>query len=94
VRFFPGTRVLAHYAIAEAREPFFCSYGMNPDYRAPLERAGLAVSGVGEDGRVPRVIELSGHPFFLGTLYVPQARSRPEAPHPLVAAFVAAGAAA
>lgn len=34
------------------------------------------------------MIELSGHPFFIGTLFVPQTRSTPEAPHPLVTAFV------
>ncbi|HVA49435.1 MAG TPA: hypothetical protein VNH11_23920 [Pirellulales bacterium] len=37
-----------------------------------------------------RAVELPGHPFFVGTLYVPQARSAPEAPHPLVDAFLLA----
>jgi CTP synthase (UTP-ammonia lyase) len=36
------------------------------------------------------VIELSDHPFFLGTLFVPQLRSTPTDPHPLVTAFVQA----
>lgn len=39
-----------------------------------------------------RVVELPGHPFFIGTPFVPQARSRPEDPHPLVSAFVKATA--
>src|SRR5205814_317332 len=43
--------------------------------------------------REARVIALPGHPFFIGTLFVPQARSTPERPHPLVTAFVAAAAA-
>jgi CTP synthase (UTP-ammonia lyase) len=37
-----------------------------------------------------RILELQGHPFFIGTLYVPQARSKSGDPHPLVTAFVAA----
>ena len=70
-------------------EPFFCTFGLNPDYRPLLEARGLVVSGFGEDGR-ERILELAGHRFFLGTLYVPQVRSRPGEPHPLVAGLVAA----
>jgi CTP synthase (UTP-ammonia lyase) len=44
------------------------------------------VSGVGEDGEV-RVLELADHPFFVGTLFVPQARTRAGEPHPLIAAL-------
>jgi CTP synthase (UTP-ammonia lyase) len=33
-------------------------------------------------------MEISEHPFFIGTLYVPQARSTPDQPHPLVTAFI------
>jgi CTP synthase (UTP-ammonia lyase) len=62
---------------------------LNPDYRAPLQRAGVVVSGTGEDGEV-RLIELPAHPFFLATLFLPQAHSSPERPHPIIAGFVAA----
>lgn len=89
VRPIPGTRAAALYQAAEVIEPFFCSYGLNPEYRGLLEQHGLVVSGVGEDGEV-RVLELPGHPFFLATLYVPMARSTPQHPHPLVTAFAAA----
>jgi len=69
-------------------ETFFCNYGLNPEFRPRLEAAGLRVGGLGEDGAV-RVLELAGHPCFLGTLYVPQAR--PEGgPHPLFLALAAA----
>jgi CTP synthase (UTP-ammonia lyase) len=50
------------------------------------------VSGTGGDGAA-RVFELPGHPFFVATLYVPQARYTPDSPHPLVTGFVAAAAA-
>jgi len=85
VRVVPGTRAAAIYSMDEVREPFFCSYGLNREYRALLESKGLAVAGVSADGEV-RIMELSAHPFFIGTLYVPQAR--PEQPHPLIRAFI------
>jgi CTP synthase (UTP-ammonia lyase) len=92
VYFVPSTRTADIYGEFSAVEPFFCSYGLNPEYRAPIEGHGLTVSGFGDDGQ-PRVLELSAHPFFIATLYVPQARYSPTEPHPLVTAFVAAAAA-
>ena len=79
------------YGRAEALEDYYCNYGLNPDYRTRLERAGLRVSGVGDDGEV-RVIELPDHPFFLATLFLPQARSAATAPHPLLAGWATAAA--
>ncbi len=91
VFFEPGSRVASIYGVPAAVEPFFCSFGLNPAYRARVEARGLAVSGTGADGAA-RVFELPEHPFFVATLYVPQARYTPDDPHPLVTAFVAAAA--
>jgi CTP synthase (UTP-ammonia lyase) len=91
VKFIAGSLAAGLYGAEAAVEPFFCTFGLNPDYRPMLEARGLVVSGLGDDGLV-RVLELSGHPFFIGTLYVPQVRSQPGEPHPLLAAFVAAAA--
>jgi len=84
-----GTKAAAIYRTTDIIEPFFCEYGLNPEYRALLEQHGLVVSGVGRGGEA-RVLELPDHPFFLATLYVPQAHPALERPHPLVAALVAA----
>ena len=54
-----------------------------------LKSGALKVVGSDAEGEV-RVLELPEHPFFIATLFVPQARSRPEAPHPLVSAFLLA----
>jgi CTP synthase (UTP-ammonia lyase) len=89
VFFEPGSRVAAIYGAPSAVEPFFCSFGLNPKYRSGVEERGLVISGTGTDGTA-RVLELPEHPFFIATLYVPQARYTPESPHPLVTAFVAA----
>jgi CTP synthase (UTP-ammonia lyase) len=89
VRLVAGSRAAAIYGATEVLEPFYCNYGLNPDYRPLLESLGLSVSGVGQDAEA-RIVELSAHPFFVGTLYVPQARHKPGATHPLLSAFVAA----
>ena len=89
VRLCAGSMAAELYGVGEAVEPFYCNFGLNPEFRPLLEARGLVVSGLGTDGEV-RVLELRGHPFFFGTLYVPQARSRPEAPHPLVTGLAAA----
>jgi CTP synthase (UTP-ammonia lyase) len=88
VRLTRGSRIAAICGEATV-EPFFCRYGLSPEYRPALERHGFTVTGVDEHGE-PRVLELARHPFFFATLYVPQARSRPGEPHPLLEAFVAA----
>jgi CTP synthase (UTP-ammonia lyase) len=91
VRIEPGTFAAGLYQSAESVEPFYCNFGLNPDYRQPLEQAGLRFSGFDEDGE-PRIVELPGHRFFVSTLFVPQAASNPVGPHPVLAAFLAATA--
>ena len=91
VRLLPDTRAAAVYGTGETVEPYYCNYGLNPEYRPRLEDAGLRVSGVDEEGEV-RVVELPDHPFFVATLYCFQMRSRPGSPHPLVSGLAAAAA--
>ncbi|HSE93535.1 MAG TPA: hypothetical protein VLF19_09535 [Methylomirabilota bacterium] len=64
---------------------------MNRAYEQLLEDGGLRISGVGVEGEV-RIVEIPEHPFFVATLFLPQARSAPAAPHPLLAGFAAATA--
>ena len=89
VSFTPGSRASGAYGVPAADERYYCSFGLNPDYVVPLAEAGLAVTGTDQDGE-PRVVEWTDHPFLVGTLFVPQMRSAPGEPHPLVQAFVAA----
>ena len=85
----PGSRVAQIYGTTEAVEQYYCNFGVNPD-KVPLLRKGpLQITGSDPEGEV-RVVELPDHPFFVGTLFVPQMRSTPERPHPLVTAFVRA----
>jgi CTP synthase (UTP-ammonia lyase) len=84
-----GTRAERLYGADQTIERYYCSYGVNPVYQDVLEDAGMNMSGVGEAGEA-RIIELPDHPFFVATLFVPQARSTPDAPHPVVAGYAGA----
>lgn len=85
----PGTRAATAYGSATATERYYCNFGLDRGRVPDLEAAGLRVSGTDEQGEV-RVVELPGHPFYVATLFVPQASSTPDRPHPLVTAFVRA----
>jgi len=63
-------------------------YEFNNDYRQKLEEAGLTVCGTSPDGRIVEAIEITGHPFFIGTQFHPEYISRPLDPHPLFIEFV------
>ena len=86
-----GSRVAEMYAVARTEEQYYCNFGLNDDYRTPLENAGLLVTGVDDDGEA-RVLELSEHRFYVATLFVPQNRSTADQPHPLVNEFLRAAA--
>jgi CTP synthase (UTP-ammonia lyase) len=85
----PGTLAGQLYLVSETVEPFFCTFGLNPAYRSQFEESGMVFSGSDRDG-VPRVLEVPGHPFFLATLYIPQAAPAQESPHPVLAGLVSA----
>ena len=59
-----------------------CNYGLAPGFDALATSYGLQISGAEADGGV-RAIERTDHPFFVATLYQPQLRSTPAAPHPV-----------
>lgn len=65
-------------------------YEFNGDYRQVLEAAGLAFSGVSPDGRLVEIIELPGHPWFVGVQFHPEFKSRPNRAHPLFRSFIEA----
>jgi len=67
-------------------------YEVNNNYKEALEKAGLVFSGMSPDGKLCEIAELpqSVHPFFLGTQFHPEFKSRPLSPHPLFTAFAKA----
>ncbi len=65
-------------------------FEFNNEYRAALQEAGLALSGLSPDGRLVEIAELRNHPFMLGSQFHPEFKSRPTRPHPLFATFIKA----
>jgi CTP synthase (UTP-ammonia lyase) len=84
-----GSRAHLAYGQAEVREQFSCNYGLNPKFRNKLGKEQLKITGVDPDGEL-RIVELSNHPFYVATLFLPQISSRPESPHPLIVAYLRA----
>jgi CTP synthase len=87
----PDTLVRAVYDDApEISERHRHRYEVNVHYRAQLEATGLRFSGMSPDGILPEIIEYPSHPWFIGVQYHPELKSKPFAPHPLFAGFIAA----
>jgi CTP synthase len=63
-------------------------YEFNNDYREELEKKGLKIAGTSPDGKIVEAIEITDHPFFIGTQFHPEYISRPLAPHPLFKEFI------
>ncbi len=80
------------YKASEISERHRHRYEVNPEYVERLEQAGLVFSGKSPDRVLMEIAELpkSEHPFYLGTQFHPEFKSRPLAPHPLFLAFVKA----
>ena len=88
LRLSAGSKVAEIYGATEVIEQYYCNFGVNPAYLDQITSGPLRVIGSDSEGEV-RVVEHPDHPFFIGTLFVPQVLSTPERPHPLVRAFVA-----
>jgi CTP synthase len=63
-------------------------YEFNNSYRELLAAHGMKFSGLSPDGRLVEIVEIPDHPFYLGTQFHPEFKSRPNRPHPLFATFV------
>jgi CTP synthase (UTP-ammonia lyase) len=89
VHLVPGTRAADFYPGSVSEEQYYCNFGLNPHYRDALEAGGFRASGTDADGEA-RILELSNHPFYVATLFVPPLSSSAESPHPLLVAFLKA----
>jgi CTP synthase (UTP-ammonia lyase) len=90
VRLRPHTTARTLYGRDEVVERYYCTYGVNPEYSDILaENRDLVISGRDLKGEI-RIIEIRDHPFFIGTLFVPQTNSCESVPHPLISGFIQA----
>ena len=65
-------------------------YRSTNEFRGELTAAGLSLAGLSPDGQLVEIVELSGHPWFVGVQFHPELKSRPNKAHPLFREFVAA----
>jgi len=86
----PGSQVAAAYGKSVVSERHRHRYEFNLRYQGQFEASDLRLSGTSPDRRLVEFIELSGHPFWLGTQAHPEFKSRPTSPHPLFREFVGA----
>ena len=88
-----GSLAHAIYGQAEIDERHRHRYEVNINYVNRLSAAGLRFSGMSPDGRLPEIVELADHPWFVGVQFHPELKSKPFAPHPLFASFIRAAVA-
>ncbi len=86
----PGSRVSEIYGSTAISERHRHRYEVNIGYKDRFEQAGLKMTGVSPDGVLPEIVERTDHPWFVGVQFHPELKSRPFAPHPLFASFIAA----
>jgi CTP synthase len=89
-RLAPGSRAREAYDVPEVGERHRHRYELNNAYRDILDAHGMRVTGLYPDLDLAEIIELPAHPWFVGTQFHGEYRSRPNRPHPLYRAFVRA----
>jgi len=85
-----GTLAYKVYGQTEISERHRHRYEFNREYEEPMVAAGLRISGSTPDGTYVEMVEIPGHPFFIGCQFHPEFKSKPLEPHPLFKAFVGA----
>jgi CTP synthase len=85
-----GSRAHEAYGTDHISERHRHRYEVNNQYREALEAKGLSLCGLSPDKTLVEMIELPGHPWFVGVQFHPELKSQPLNPHPLFKAFVGA----
>ena len=86
----PGSLAARAYGATKISERHRHRYEFNREFEPALTAGGLRLTGAGESGTYVEIVELPGHPFFLGCQFHPEFKSNPLEPHPLFHAFVKA----
>lgn len=85
-----GSLANSLYGEEEISERHRHRYEVNNDYREELEKNGMTLSGLSPDGRIVEMVEISDHPYFIGTQGHPEFKSRPNKAHPLFRGLIQA----
>jgi len=85
-----GSKVAEVYGETGISERHRHRYEVDIKYKKQLEDCGLVFSGVSPDGKLPEIVEIPEHPWYIGVQFHPELKSKPFEPHPLFRDFVAA----
>lgn len=86
----PGTMVREAYGQDEVTERHRHRYEINNQYRSALESKGLKICGWYPDQDLVEMVEIPGHPWYVGCQFHPEFKSRPNRPHPLFLGLIKA----
>src|SRR5437867_4332085 len=86
----PGSAASRAYGQPIVLERHRHRFEFNNAYRELLQSHGMRFTGLSPDGRLVEIAEIPDHPFYLGTQYHPEFKSRPNRPHPLFVSFITA----
>ena len=86
----PGSKARSAYGADMIQERHRHRYEFSNTFREALTSAGLTLAGTSPDGRLVEMVELSGHPWFVGAQFHPEFKSRPNKAHPLFRDFIKA----
>ncbi len=86
----PGTLAAKIYGETSITERHRHRYEVNMAYAEDLAKHGVVFSGLSPDGKLPEIVEIKGHPFFIAVQFHPEFKSRPFAAQPIFAGFVEA----
>ena len=84
------TKISKIYKSLKINERHRHRYEVNINFREAFESKGMIFSGLSPDNKLPEIIELNNHPWFIGVQFHPEFKSRPLAPHPLFSSFIKA----
>ena len=86
----PNSKVAEAYGSTEISERHRHRYEVNMKYEPQLRMAGMNITGRSPDGKLPEIIEIPDHPWFVAVQFHPELKSKPFAPAPLFVSFVKA----
>ena len=86
----PNTLAHKVYGTTEISERHRHRYEVDIKYKDELEKHGMIISGMSPDGKLPEIVEIPSHKFFIAGQFHPEFQSNPYDGHPLFNAFIAA----
>ncbi len=87
---YPNSKAAQAYGCEEISERHRHRYEVNMKYEPQLRMAGMSITGKSPDGKLPEIVEIPDHPWFVAVQFHPELKSKPFAPAPLFVAFVKA----